>query len=465
MCLDSCVLVQNIKNMKKTVINIMVLVVFSLLLYQCEEAPDWSGKTDSIAPGTVTNAQVINTAGGAIITYNLPGDNDLLGVKALYSFTADGDKLEAYSSAYTDTIKLEGFPNTETRTVQLIAIDKSENESEPVIVEIHPLTPPVDMILQSVKATKAFGGVYITWENETEADVGIMLYAKDSTGNYTLDYTYYTNEEEGDYSFRGFDAEATDFRVQVRDRWDNFSEKLDTTITPLFEIPLKGLDDDGVSIWSRFGYDDGSIYWRGDAPNQNDARRAFTNLWDQDYTGEVGYWHSKKPGNHLSDFTDEVEDAEVYPIYFTIDLGKSCLLSRHKLWHRAFLCMQEKNPKYYEIWATNEIPKGEDDFDTKLESLAYWTEWEEVGGTDEWKNDWVHIATCDGIPPSGATTVAEVTDEDIAYVIENGLEYDIFPQYTATPFRYVRFVCDANWTGGSILHIGEIEFWGSYADE
>ena len=83
------------------------------------------------------------------------------------------------------------------------------------IVEIHPLTPPVDMILQSVKATKAFCGVYITWENETEADVGIMLYAKDSTGNYTLDYTYYTDEEEGDYSFRGFDAEATDFRVQV----------------------------------------------------------------------------------------------------------------------------------------------------------------------------------------------------------------------------------------------------------
>ncbi len=443
----------------------MVLVVFSLLLYQCEEAPDWSGETDSIAPGTVTNAQVINTAGGAIITYNLPGDNDLLGVKALYSYTTDGEELEAYSSAHTDTIKLEGFPDTETRTVQLIAIDKSKNESEPVIVEIHPLTPPVDMILESVKATEAFGGVYVTWENETEADVGIMLYAKDSTGQYFLDYTYYTDEEEGDYSFRGFDAEATDFRIQVRDRWDNFSEKLDTIITPLFETQLQGMDDDGVDIWSRFGADDGSIYWRGDAPNPRNvsASSGFRKMWDG---GTSRLWGSERPGNYLSDFTDEVGNAEVFPIYFTIDLGDSYKLSRHKMWFRQKYECKENAAKSYRIWATNEPPKGMDDFDTKLESLGYWTSWEEVGGTDTWKEDgWTMICDCDGVPPSGATTQEAVTDEDRAYVRENGLEYDILSEYTSTPYRYVRFVVDHNWGNGSILHIGEVEFWGAYAGE
>ncbi len=446
----------------------MVLVVFSLLLYQCEEAPDWSGETDSIAPGTVTNAQVINTAGGAIITYNLPGDNDLLGVKALYSYTTDGEELEAYSSAHTDTIKLEGFPDTETRTVQLIAIDKSKNESEPVIVEIQPLTPPVDLVLQSTKVSVAFGGVYVTWENETEADVGVMLYAKDSTGNYTLDYTYYTDEEEGDYSFRGFDAEATDFRLQVRDRWDNYSAALDTTITPLYEEQLYGEDDDGFSIYSRFGVNDGSIYWRGDAPNPTNesGNNAFSNMWDGVVGGSAYLWWSKSPGNYLSDFTDEVEDAQVFPVYFTIDLGKSVYLSRHKFWFQPNKEFYQNSAKSYRIWATNETPKGMDDFDTKLESLGYWTSWEEVGGTDTWKEDgWTMICDCNGVPPSGATTQEAVTDEDKEYALENGLEYDILPEYTNVPYRYLRFVCDGNWGGGSLLIISELEFWGTYADE
>ncbi|MCG6188600.1 DUF5126 domain-containing protein [Maribellus maritimus] len=449
--------------MKKIILNTIVLIA-AIFLFQCEKAQDWSEVSDNVAPGVVTDAQVENTAGGAIITYTLPADDDLLGVKAVYSLSTDSEELEAYSSAYTDTIKIEGFPDTEIRTVQLIAIDKSKNESEPVFVEVQPLTPPVDLIIQSTKVSATFGGLYVTWENESRADVGIMVFAKDSVGDYNLDYTYYSNEADGEYSFRGFDSRETDFQIQVRDRWENYSGMLDTTLTPLYEEQLWGKID-GTDIWSRFGYDDGSIYWRGDAPNQQNAAHAFSDMWDQNYTSEGAYWHSARPGNYLADFTDEVEDAEVYPIYFTIDLGKSCQLSRHKLWHRATLCMQEKNPKYYEIWATNETPKGIDDFDTKLESLAYWTEWEEVSGTDEWKNDWTQICTCDGIPPSGATTAAEVTDEDIAYVTENGLEYDILPQYTGTPFRYIRFVCDANWSGGSILHIGEIEFWGAYVDE
>lgn len=447
--------------MKKIILNAIVLIA-AIFLLQCEEAPDWSDAADNVAPGMVTDAQVENTAGGAIITYTLPADNDLLGVKALYSFSPDGEELEAYSSAYSNTIELEGFPDTEMRTVQLIAIDKGKNESEPVSVEIQPLTPPIDLIIETTKVNATFGGLYVTWENEYRADVGIMVFAKDSVGNYNLDYTYYSNNTEGAYSFRGFDSKKTDFKIQVRDRWENYSRAVDTTLTPLYEEQLYGKID-GRDIWSRFGYDDGSIYWRGDAPKHN-SNKIFQNMWDQDYTG-AGFWHSGKPGNYLKIWTNDVPDAEVLPIYFTIDLGKSCKLSRHKLWHNANITMKGNHIKEYEIWATNETPKGVDDFDTKLESLAYWTSWEEVNGTDNWKNDWVHIATCDGIPPSGATTSTEVTEEDVAYVLENGLEYDIFPEYSDTPFRYVRFVASKNWVGASFVQVGEVEFWGAYVDE
>ena len=58
-----------------------VLTAALFLLYQCEEVKDWHDPTDNIPPGIVTNVKVENTYGGAKITYTLPSDNDLLGLR------------------------------------------------------------------------------------------------------------------------------------------------------------------------------------------------------------------------------------------------------------------------------------------------------------------------------------------------------------------------------------------------
>src|SRR5690606_9795964 len=175
------------------------------------------------------------------------------------------------------------------------------------------------------------------------------------------------------------------------------------------------------------------------------------------------FFNSGPPGNMLGDYTGKPEDAtlEVVPSYMTIDLGRSSKLSRHKIWQRYVL--NKGNLKSYELWATNETPKGISDFATKEESLAYWTSWEEVGGTDAWKNDWVKIAVCQVVGPvSGATELVDITDADKTEGENNGFEFEIIPEHTGTSFRYVRLVSQRNWEGGTMVWCGEFELWGAY---
>ena len=103
--------------MKKIAILILATLFF---LWNCKEMPNLGDQKDSLAPGPILNPVVENIYGGAIITYSLPKDNDLLGVKAIYQLKNDGDVLEMFSSAFRDTIKLKGFPDTDERNVKLM---------------------------------------------------------------------------------------------------------------------------------------------------------------------------------------------------------------------------------------------------------------------------------------------------------------------------------------------------------
>jgi hypothetical protein len=50
---------------------------------------------------------------------------------------------------------------------------KSRNELEPVSVTIEPMTPPVDLLRQTLNVQQAFGGVYLSWENAFGKEMAI----------------------------------------------------------------------------------------------------------------------------------------------------------------------------------------------------------------------------------------------------------------------------------------------------
>lgn len=421
---------------------------------------DWSDPTDDIPPGKISNPMVENLNGAARITYTLPSDNDLLGVKAIFSLSEEEKDLEAFSSAFRDTIDLDGFPDTNERIVKLITVDKSNNESEAVEVVVNPLIPAVHLIRQTLKVTETFGGLYVTWENPYKEDIGISLFMEDSTGAMVHNYTYFTNVAEQGYSFRGLENKETKFQVQIRDNWERYSDPLDTILTPIFEEYLSSKDQYGQLIMLQYAHSDGTAEYRGDVPRW---AQHTSQDWPDQFDLNIGsMFNTGNQGNPLSQYTGnkDHELIHVRPIYWILDLGRPCLLSRHKFWHWSTRTLTGCAPKHYRLWARMEEPPEVNFATDKLESLAYWTSWSEIGGTDEWKKDWDLIADCWNIPASGQTDVLLISADDVAWAKANGFEHEILPEYTNKPYRYIRFEMVENWGTCTFIQVGDIEFWG-----
>ena len=76
-----------------------MLIILGFIAFACNEEPIGQQPIDNVPPGPISNVKVENTPGGAILTYSLPQDEDLLYVKAVYSLK-DGVMSEARSSLY-----------------------------------------------------------------------------------------------------------------------------------------------------------------------------------------------------------------------------------------------------------------------------------------------------------------------------------------------------------------------------
>lgn len=451
--------------MKKSIFLVITILIF----WSCSEIKDWSDPKDTTPPGKITGPEYQSLPGGAKITYKLPDDNDILGVKAIYSYKDGDETREAFSSAFRDTIELFGFPDTQEKSVSLICMDKSRNESEPVTLIIKPATPPVQIIRESFKLSPTFGGVYASWKNEYNSDIAISFYAADSTGQMRFIENHYSKITNGSVNLRGFENRERKFQVQIRDRWGNYSTPYELTLTPLFEEEIAPYNKSGELLWSYYGWDDRSVEWRGDYSTNTTA--TWLILIDGITVSRGKYWSTGY--NYLFNYDQSFPPLQVVrPMYWTLDLGRDVSISRHKLWMRgrepseAYLAsshryFQQGAPKYYEIWGSERPPKQPADFATKGESLAYWTEWPELGGKDTWKNDWVKLAECENLPISGAKTTAELTVDDII-AADKGYEVAIAPEVSGTKVRYIRFVFKEHWEKARTnMQLVEIKFFGA----
>jgi hypothetical protein len=448
----------------------LICLMFTVALWQCSEVKDWSDAKDSDPPGPVRDVQVINLNGGAFIKYVLPGDKDLRGVKAIYSFN-NNESREVFASAFVDSIVLEGYTDTNEHIVELYAIDESGNLSEAVPVTIQPLTPPIELIRKSLQVTATFGGVYAKWDNPFNKAMDITLFTIDSVGDRVLYDRYYSNSAKGGYTFRGFENKEQAFYFELRDRWNNYSLPLDTLMTPVFETQIKGRTELGNDIWFLYGDADGTNKLRGEVygPFVNGTNGVFRNIHDGIQLVDLnGLWFVDI--YTMSKFVSGGSTSSLYPQYFTIDMGRKATYSRLKYFAR------NRTPIYsawvwydFEVWGTNEPePVGEIKNDEDLlKSLQYWTCWEEIGGTDSWKNGgrWKKLCDCIITFPSGTlNTVTSVTSaEDVAF-FRAGFEYSVDPDMTTEPFRYLRFVMKKQNVSPTYIQIGELEFYGAYAD-
>jgi hypothetical protein len=386
--------------------NIFILLL-SVLFFGCVEEKRPEIIMDSISPAPVTDVQVQNIPGGAILKYQLPDDEDLLYVKAMYSLK-EGHQAEVRASLYCDTLVIKGFGDENEREVQIVAVDRSKNESEPVKVTVKPLEPPVHAIRKSLRMAADFGGVNLSWENPNRADITVTLERKDSIGDYSPVDIFYSSVVEGNVTARGMDTITSDFRAYVRDRWENQSAPLDIVLTPIYEIKFDkkkfktlSLEGDEAAAYGSWG---------------------LSNLFDDD-TG-TGFHTSDLPGN--------------WPQVFSFDMGIKGKISRMKVWQRSgtsFLYMHG-NVKSFEVWGTNE-----------------------AGSLNDW-SVYTKLADCTGIKPSGLP-VGQTNAEDVAYATP-GEEYPFSIKMPAV--RYLRVKVTETWTGFKFFHTMEIDIYGNDAD-
>ncbi len=371
------------------------------LTFACKEEPIGQQPIDNVPPGAVSDVKIENTSGGAILTYELPKDEDLLYVKAVY-FLKEGVQSESRSSMYSDTLKIAGFGDTQQREVSLIAVDRSRNESEPVIVTIQPLEPAVISIGRTLNMVEDFGGVCAYWNNPTRAEVSVVLLKEDHNNEYVPIETFYSTMVDGEGAKRGMDTIAVKFGIFVQDRWENRSETKYFTVTPLYETRFDPLKFKEIILPTDERYDWGWVMpW----------------LWD----GKVN------TGFHTSIGTGR------WPHWFTFDLGIVGKVSRLITYQRTGTYLYAAgNIKTFEIWGC-----------TELDPTGAWDNWTFLG---EFKS----------IKPSGLP-LGTTSAEDVAYAAA-GEEYTFSPMNPKV--RYIRVKVTENWSGTDYLHIMEMHFYG-----
>lgn len=411
--------------MKKLVYYIVTVL---LALSACKE----EGRIDVIddtaqAPGPVEVKEIINIPGGAVIRYIVPNDDNLLGVKAVY--IRNGEICEVKASRYVDTLAVGGFGDTSPQDVTLYSIGKNEKLSHAVSVTVQPLDPPVKTVKFDLESS--FGGVIVSLEeNSSRADLAIVLMADTlASDKYEEMQTFYTRAEQMTFARRGLKPAEARFGVYLRDRWNNVSDTIYKTLTPIEEIRIPSdLFRNAALPTDYFLSAEGSPSYR------------FEHLW----LGEDATTGPFYASSHSAPM----------PNWFTIDLGRKVKLSRIQKWPRADTELYSSSaPRVFQVWGSDDPnPDG------------------------SWDDSWFLIGEFEQLKPSGygeGREVGPISDEDRDYW-HNRTEFDVVPTEMApAPYQavtHLRFKILSTYhtygtesVMGQVI-IGQLAFWGQLVE-
>lgn len=373
-------------------------------------------ENDKDAPGAVQDVKTESLPGAVKFTYTLPSDPDLLYVLAKYT-NKNGKVLEFRASFYTNSLMVEGFGDTDTYRVELYTVDRSENRSEPQVMEVAPLTPPILSCYESLDMFSDFGGMTFEMDNKFNSDLAIYVCTPDELGDMVLAETFYTAREQITYSVRGYDAVPRRFGVFLQDKYGNETDTLFTELTPIYE---KELDK------TKFR----EMFLQNDSPVDS-------------YDGKMEYvWNGRisKDGDSGGVGLHSGTGTKDGPAVFTFDMGVLAKLSRFALWpiqdEKHFY--NDMSPRRYEVWgcATEPSPDG------------------------SWDN-WIKLLDMENVKPSGSP-IGILTDDDIE-AAKLGDQANV--PLDMPRVRYIRIKCLKNWSNNYNICFTELTFWGNDNEE
>lgn len=391
------------------------LLVTLYCIWACEDVEREPIVIDTIAPAKVKNVVVKSIPGGAEITYDLPEDVDLLYIQAKYTLP-NGKNVLINASRNTRTLTIEGFAEVKEYEVTLTSFDTSGNFSEPYRINVIPDVPPVTAVFNTLRVQEDFGGINLQWDNPTEAELAILIQKKDSIGEWEIIDTYYTSQKEGNYSVRGLSNVESEFAVQLRDKWSNYSKLYTDTLTPLYETQLSSQNMEFLDY-----------AYTSNIPMSDMGRLSM--MWDEK-------------------FEDNVTTDSKIPWYISFAVDKQPIkLSRIVIWQYAWPFNNYGhyyaggNGYLYEIYGTSD--------DTPTIDMSGWT----------------LLTTCEIVKPSGLPCNIgrdNMSTEDFELAHDKGHEF-IFP-LDAPAVKYLR-IRSLECYGGILGTFSEIQLYGSPSKE
>ncbi|MDR2774132.1 MAG: DUF4959 domain-containing protein [Tannerella sp.] len=381
------------------------------------------------APAPITiKGNPVSIPGGAIIKYQIPNDEHLLGVKAVYE--RNGEICETKASLYKDSLVIEGYGDTDTHDVNIYSIGRNEKLSVPLKVEITPLTPSVDVTVTDLAAT--FGGVEVSFSDNLSRENLALVLLVDSTGNGIWQplRTFYTSAVSGRFYGRGLAPKEMRFAVYLRDRWNNKSDTLTKLLTPFEEVRIPPDRFKNAKLPTDF-YE----------PSGGNSTYVLEGLWN----GQT--YATSYSGAFCTPNSTPI------PFHFTIELGRTAIINRFKIYPHSTGIYTNSFVRFFELWGTDEPPL-DGSFDN----------WHKIGDWEIFK-------------PSGygeGAEVGTVTDEDRNYITSGG-DYNI--ESTAEipnpfiPIKYLRFKLNNTFetyrTGATQAYVvlAELELWGKIVEE
>jgi hypothetical protein len=402
----------------KTNILFAAMMVMSALI-SCDDNEKIPTGGNSNPPGVVTNVKVDNQPAQATITYQLPADPDLQYVKALYRLNS-GVIREVQASFYTNTMVLDGFGDTDVHNVEVFAVNTSGVVSAPTVVQVKPLENPIWDVRRSLMVRDDFSGFNVSAQNPAEHGVAIEIMIKNNLGKWENLEGIETKLATINQSKRGLDTLSHEIFLTVRDRFQNYTDTLFTTVKPLYERMLDKTKFRDMRL-------------TGDAPIHL-ATHPMSNMWNNVYS------HT----NSNRWLTNPAPDPYA-PMVSTIDLGVPVTLSRITVFNWSHgtstitgnRCLYVgEHIRYFEIWGMFAYPPNVASFD-----------------------GWVKLGDFENIKPSGLP-YEEETQEDFDIALK-GFDYT-FPIEYATKVRYIRLKINECWSGppNTSYGIAEIDVYG-----
>ena len=305
-------------NKMKHIIYLLSTICLAIF-YSCnsndinDEAP---------APMQVSNPTYEKTRGGAIISYSLPEDKNLLFVKAQYT-NSQGKDVFKVSSRYNNQIEIDGFNDLNEHVISLYSVGTNGRESKATLITIIADTSYIHSVQNSLSIEATLGGVQVKWSNPTDKVVYVYLNYSDGTNEYQKIIA--SKENEVNKAIKGLEAIPYHFTAMAEDVDNNRTGFADKGLfTPKPEMKIN------KALWELV---------KDKSCNGDEYEGKMVNFWDDvidtnTNSSDNSYFliHRNKNGGSLLFLSDK----ETKPLMIVIDMKKSIIMSRLVIWQRAY---------------------------------------------------------------------------------------------------------------------------------